>query len=160
MAKKQGTTGARKSTKATTRNIDATTRFTKEERDAMRDHVKELKAARSQSSGDAERDVLDKIAAMAAPDRAIAERVHAIVKASAPNLTPRLWYGMPAYAKDGTVICFFQNAAKFKSRYSTLGFSDKAALDDGRMWPTGFALTELGPAEEAKIAALVKRAVR
>lgn len=126
----------------------------------MRDRVKELRAARHQSSMDAENEVLEKIAAMAASDRAMGERVHAIVKASAPALTPRLWYGMPAYAKDGNVVCFFQNAAKFRSRYCTLGFSDKAALDDGHMWPTSFALTELGAADEARIAALVKRAVR
>ncbi len=160
MAKKQTTTRAQKSGKTAARNIDASARFTKEEREAMRDHVKELKAARNQSSADAENEVLAKLAAMAASDRAIGERVHAIVKASAPDLTPRLWYGMPAYAKDGNVVCFFQNAAKFKSRYCTLGFSDKAALDEGHMWPTSFALTELGAADEAKIAALVKRAVR
>ena len=160
MAKKQTTTRAQKSGKTTARNIDASARFTKEEREAMRDRVKELKAARNPSSVDAESEVLEKLAAMAAPDRAIGERVHAIVKASAPALTPRLWYGMPAYAKDGNVVCFFQNAAKFKSRYCTLGFSDKAALEEGRMWPTSFALTELGAADEAKIAALVKRAVR
>jgi uncharacterized protein YdhG (YjbR/CyaY superfamily) len=103
--------------------------------------------------------VLEKIAAMAGPDRAMAERVHAIVKASAPELTTRLWYGMPAYARDDKVVCFFQDAKKFKTRYATLGFSDKAKLDDGNMWPNAFALQNLTAAEEAKIAALVKRAV-
>jgi uncharacterized protein YdhG (YjbR/CyaY superfamily) len=103
--------------------------------------------------------VLAKIAAMAAPDRAMAEQLHALIRASAPGLAPKLWYGMPAYAKDGKVICFFQDAQKFKSRYSTLGFSDKAALDEGQMWPTSFALKELTAAEEARISALVKKAV-
>ena len=128
----------------------------------MRERAQELKAAarRGRGAGDAgeEAAVLDKIAAMPASDRAMAERVHAIVKASAADLTPKLWYGMPAYARDGKVICFFQDAHKFKSRYATLGFSDKAALDDGDMWPTTFALKELTAAAEARITALVKKA--
>ena len=130
--------------------------FTAEERAAMRERAKERKAA---SKGDGEGDVLAKIAEMQGSDRALAERVHAIVTASAPGLSPRTWYGMPAYAKDGKVVCFFQSAQKFKTRYATLGFSDKANLDDGSMWPTSFALKELTPAEEARIRALVKRAV-
>ena len=135
--------------------------FTAEERAAMREHVAELKAARSRPAGaDGTPEVLAKIAAMAPEDRAIGERVHAIVMTAAPSLTPRLWYGMPAYAKDGKVVCFFQDAKKFKSRYATLGFSDSAALDDGEMWPTAFALKDLTAAAEARIGALVKRAVR
>lgn len=130
--------------------------FTAEERAAMRERAREMKAGTSKADG--ERDVRAKIAAMPAPDRAMAERLHAIIKANAPALAPRTWYGMPAYAKDGEVICFFQNASKFKARYATLGFSDKANLDEGAMWPTGFALTELTPAVEARIAALVKKA--
>jgi uncharacterized protein YdhG (YjbR/CyaY superfamily) len=133
--------------------------FTAEERAAMKDRAKELKAARSGAKGDGEGEVRAKIAAMAAPDRALAERLHAMVKASAPALVPRLWYGMPAYAKDGNVVCFFQDARKFKTRYATFGFSDKATLDDGVMWPIAFALKELGPAEEVRIAALLKIAV-
>ncbi len=126
----------------------------------MRERAKELKAARS-SAGAAsdESAVLEKIAAMAASDRAMAERIHAIVKASAPGLSPRLWYGMPAYAKDGSVVCFFQGAQKFKTRYATLGFNDKASLDEGNMWPTAFALMDLTAADEARIGALVKKAV-
>ena len=108
---------------------------------------------------DGESAVLAKLAAMPAPDRAMGERLHAIIKASAPGLSPKLWYGMPAYAKDGKVVCFFQDAQKFKTRYATLGFSDKATLDEGHMWPTGFALKELTAADEARIAALVKKAV-
>ena len=126
----------------------------------MRERAKELKAARS-SAGAAsdESAVLEKIATMAASDRAMAERIHAIVKASAPSLSPKLWYGMPAYAKDGSVVCFFQGAQKFKTRYATLGFNDKARLDEGNMWPTAFALMDLTPADEARIGALVKKAV-
>jgi uncharacterized protein YdhG (YjbR/CyaY superfamily) len=120
----------------------------------MREYVQELKGGQGDEGA-----VLEKIAAMAAPDRALAERVHAIVKAAAPFLTARTWYGMPAYAKDGKVVCFFQDAQKFKSRYATLGFSDKAALDEGNMWPTSYALKQLTPADEAKIVALVKKAV-
>src|SRR5690349_12353287 len=127
--------------------------FTAEERAAMRERARELKAAASKE--EAERDVLAKIAEMPKADRAIAERVHAIVTASAPSLSPRTWYGMPAYTKDGKVVCFFQSAAKFKSRYATFGFNDSANLDAGAMWPTSFALKELGTKEEAKIAALV-----
>ncbi|MGA8218131.1 MAG: DUF1801 domain-containing protein [Solirubrobacterales bacterium] len=131
----------------------------------MKERAQELKAeARRSPRGkkgraDGEEDVLAKIAEMPKPDRAMAERLHAIVKASAPDLTPRTWYGMPAYAKDGKVVCFFQSAQKFKSRYATLGFSDKANLDDGAMWPTSFALNELTAGEEARIVALVKEAV-
>jgi uncharacterized protein YdhG (YjbR/CyaY superfamily) len=131
--------------------------FTAEERAAMRERAKELKAATSMAEGD--KAVLAKIAEMPKADRAMAKRVHAIVKGSAPDLSPRTWYGMPAYAKDGKVICYFQNAAKFKSRYSTFGFNDAANLDEGAMWPTSFALKELTGTEEAKLAALVKKAV-
>ena len=129
--------------------------FTDVERQAIKDRVQELKASKE----DGESAVLAKIATMREPDRAMGKRLHAIVTASAPALTPRLWYGMPAYAKDGKVVCFFQSAQKFKTRYATFGFSDKANLDEGHMWPTGFALKELTAAEEAKIGALVKRAV-
>jgi uncharacterized protein YdhG (YjbR/CyaY superfamily) len=128
--------------------------FTAEERSAMRERAQELKG-----KADGENAVLEKIAAMPAPDRAIAKRLHAIVKAAAPALSPKTWYGMPAYAKDGKVVCFFQSAQKFKTRYATLGFSDKANLDEGAMWPTAFALKKLTAAEEAKIVALVKKAV-
>jgi uncharacterized protein YdhG (YjbR/CyaY superfamily) len=131
--------------------------FTPEERAAMKERARELKAATSRADG--ESDVLAKIAEMPESDRVMAERLHAIVKASAPALAPRTWYGMPAYAKDGKVVCFFQSAQKFKSRYATLGFSDAANLDEGAMWPTAFALKKLTAAEEKKIAALVKRAV-
>ena len=129
--------------------------FTAEEKAAMRERAKEAKG-----KGDGESDVLAKIAEMGQPDRAMAERIHAIVKASGPDLAPKTWYGMPAYAKAGKVVCFFQPAEKFKARYSTLGFSDTANLDAGAMWPTSFALKELTPAEEKKIAALVKKAAR
>ncbi len=126
----------------------------------MKERARELKAAGAKKGkADGEGDVLAKIAEMPEPDRAMAERLHAIVKASAPALSPRTWYGMPAYAKDGKVVCFFQSAQKFKTRYATLGFSDKANLDEGAMWPTAFALTELTAAAEARIAALVKQAV-
>ena len=135
--------------------------FTDEERAAMRERAKELKAeARAnKKKAEGESDLLAKIAEMPEPDRAMAERLHAIVKASAPALLPKTWYGMPAYAKDGKVVCFFQSAQKFNSRYATLGFSDEANLDEGAMWPTSFALKELTSAEEAKISALVKKAV-
>ena len=132
--------------------------FTAEERTAMRERAKELKAERGKADGEA--DVLAKIAEMPKADRVMAERLHKIVKASAPELTARTWYGMPAYAKDGKVVCFFQSGAKFKSRYATLGFSDRASLDKDDMWPTSFALQKLGAAEEKRIAALVKKAVR
>ena len=131
--------------------------FTAEERAAMKERAKELKAEASKADG--EKAVLAKIAEMPRPDRAMAERLHAIVKDSAPALSPKTWYGMPAYAKDGKVVCFFQCADKFKSRYATLGFSDTANLDDGAMWPTTFALKQLTATEEARIVALVKRAV-
>ena len=126
----------------------------------MRDRAREMKAERSRKPGASEEDaVLAKIAEMPAGDRAMGERIHALIKASAPGLSPKLWYGMPAYARDGSVVCFFQSASKFKARYATLGFSDKAMLDDGQMWPTSFALKALTPADEARISALVKRAV-
>lgn len=130
--------------------------LTADERAAMKELVQERKAAARGEDG--ERAVLAKIAEMPEPDRSMAERLHAIVKASAPSLTPRTWYGMPAYAQDGKVVCFFQSAAKFKARYATFGFSDKAQLDDGNMWPTSFALKELTSAEERKLAELVKQA--
>ena len=135
--------------------------FTAEERAAMRERAKELKAEERTNKNRAagESAVLAKIAEMQGPDRAMAERLHAIVKASAPALSPKTWYGMPAYAKDGKVVCFFQSAQKFDSRYATLGFNDAANLDEGAMWPTSFALKELSAAEEARIGALVKRAV-
>jgi uncharacterized protein YdhG (YjbR/CyaY superfamily) len=136
--------------------------FTDEERAAMKERSQELKAAERRGpraeKADGESAVLAKIAAMPPADRAMGERLHAIIQASAPVLSPKTWYGMPAYAKDGQVICFFQNAQKFKTRYGTLGFSDKANLDEGRMWPTAYALTELTADAEAKIAALVKKA--
>ncbi|MGZ4342521.1 MAG: iron chaperone [Solirubrobacteraceae bacterium] len=129
--------------------------FTAEERAAMRERVREMKA----SDADGETEVLSKIAELPESDRAMAERIHAIVKATAPELSPRTWYGMPAYAKDGKVVCFFKSAHKFKSRYATLGFSDKANLDKGGMWPTDYALKELTAANEKRIVALVKQAV-
>ncbi len=135
--------------------------FTAEERAAMKERARELKAASRSRAGkaDGESDALAKIAEMPAPDRAMAERLHAIIRANAPALSPRTWYGMPAYARDGNVVCFFQSAEKFKSRYATFGFSDKANLDEGGMWPTSFALKELTPVDEARIAALVRKAV-
>lgn len=134
--------------------------FTAEERAAMKERAKEAKAeARgAQAKADGENDVLAKIAEMSEPDRIMAERLHAIVKASAPVLAPKTWYGMPAYAKNGKIVCFFQSADKFGARYATLGFSDQANLDDGALWPTSYALKELTDAAEAKIAALVKQA--
>jgi uncharacterized protein YdhG (YjbR/CyaY superfamily) len=147
--------GTQRSAKSTTGK--ASKRFTDEERAAMRERAQELKAAERRADG--ESDVLEKIAEMPELDRAKAERLHAIVKASAPALSPRTWYGMPAYAKDGKVVCFFQSAQKFKTRYATFGFSDKANLDEGAMWPTAFALKELTDAEEARIGELVKKAV-
>jgi uncharacterized protein YdhG (YjbR/CyaY superfamily) len=137
--------------------------FTDEERAAMKERAKEQKAEARRTpradKADGESDVLAKIAEMPQPDRAMAERLHEIVKASAPELSPKTWYGMPAYAKDGKVVCFFQSAQKFSTRYATFSFSDEANLDEGAMWPTSFALKELGATEEAKISALVKRAV-
>ena len=129
--------------------------FTDEERAAMKERVRELKSEKS----DGESDVLAKIAEMPEADRAMATRLHAIIKASAPSLSPRTWYGMPAYARDGNVVCFFQSGQKFKTRYATFGFSDKANLDEGNMWPVAFALKKLTAADEARIAALVKKAV-
>ena len=154
----------RKSAKSTTAATDETVEgFTDEERAAMKERGREVKAASRRGpradKADGESEVLAKIVQMPGPDRALGERVHAVVKASAPALSPRLWYGMPAYAKDGKVLCFFQNAQKFKTRYATFGFSDKANLDEGAMWPTAFALTELTAADEARIGALVKKAV-
>jgi uncharacterized protein YdhG (YjbR/CyaY superfamily) len=144
---------AQKSAKSTTGNKKSKA-FTHEERAAMKERAKELKAEAGESA------VLAKIAEMPEPDRAMGERLHAIIKASAPALSPKTWYGMPAYAnKDGKVVCFFQSAQKFDSRYATLGFSDEANLDEGAMWPTSFALKELSATEEATIGALVKRAV-
>jgi len=131
--------------------------FSAEEKAAMRERVKEMKSA-SSGKGDGESDVLAKIAEMEGQDRVMAERFHAIVKASAPELTPRTWYGMPAYSKGGKVLCFFRDARKFKERYATFGFQETANLDDGPMWPTSYALTELTPEVEARIAALVKKA--
>ena len=138
----------------------ATDGFTAEERAAMKERARELKAASRSRAGkaDGESDLLAKIAEMSAPDRSMAERLHALIMARAPALAPKTWDGMPAYARDGKVVCFFQSADKFKSRYATLGFSDEANLDDGGMWPTSFALMELTPTDEARIAELVKRA--
>jgi len=156
--------GSQKSPKSTAATGKKPAGFTDEERAAMRERLQEVKAEARRGSGagraDGENAVLAKIAALPQPDRAMAERLHAIIKANAPVLSPKTWYGMPAYAqKDGNVVCFFQSAQKFKTRYATLGFSDKANLDEGRMWPTAFALKELTAAEEAKIGALVKKAV-
>ena len=130
--------------------------FTAEERAAMKERARELKTARNNE--EAERDVLAKIAEMPKADRVLADRIHKIVTTSAPSLSPKTWYGMPAYAREGKVVCFFKSAAKFKSRYATLGFSDEAHLDEGAMWPTAFALTKLTAADEARIVALVKKA--
>ncbi len=131
--------------------------FTAEERAAMRERAREQKAEAQRADG--ESDVLAKIAEMRGPDRAMAERLHEIVKASAPALSPKTWYGMPAYAKDGKVVCFFQSAAKFSARYATFGFSDEAQIDDGDLWPTSFGLTKVNPSVEKKIVELVKKAV-
>jgi uncharacterized protein YdhG (YjbR/CyaY superfamily) len=147
--------------KSTTASGKTSKGFTDEERAAMKERAQELKAeARAnKNKADGERDVLAKIAEMQGPDRAMAKRLHAIVTASAPALSPKTWYGMPAYAKDGKVVCYFQSAQKFNSRYATFGFSDEANLDEGAMWPTSFALKELTAADETRIAALVKKAV-
>jgi len=151
----------KKSARKTAAAGGASSTFTEAERDAMRERAKEQKAARSRPAGaDTEGEVLEKIAAMPGADRAMAERLHALVRSRAPQLTPRLWYGMPAYAKDGAVLCFFQSGQKFKTRYATLGFSDRASLDDGEMWPTAFALKAMTPAVEAMIAELLERAAR
>src|SRR2546428_2480610 len=146
-----------KSAKSTTEVNKKFKGFTDEERGAMKERVREQKASADKEDG--ERAVLAKIAEMSEPDRAMAERLHAIITASAPALSPRSWYGMPAYAKDGKVVCFFQTRQKFNTRYATFGFSDEANLDESAMWPTAFALTELTAAEEARIGALVKKAV-
>ena len=153
MSAKKATQNSARSTTAS----KAAKGFTAEERAAMKERAKEQKAEAQRADG--ERDVLAKIAEMRGPDRAMAERLHAIIKASAPDLSPKTWYGMPAYARDGKVVCFFQSAEKFDSRYATFSFSDEANLDEGAMWPTTFALKELTAAEEERIAALVKRAV-
>jgi uncharacterized protein YdhG (YjbR/CyaY superfamily) len=158
--------GTQKSAKSTTAIDKKKSRgFTDEERAAMKERAEELKAEErrgtraNKNKADGESDVLAKIAEMPEPDRAMAKRLHAIIKASAPALSPKTWYGMPAYAKDGKVVCFFQSAQKFNSRYATFGFSDEANLDEGAMWPTSFALKELTASDEATISGLVKRAV-
>ena len=154
-------TTTKKSAKRTTRTSTAATGLTAQERAAlketMKERAREAKAGASRAEG--ERALLEKIAEMPEPDRGMATRVHEIVMASAPDLMPKTWYGMPAYAGDGKVVCFFQSAAKFDARYATFGFNDTANLDDGNMWPTSFALTKLTAAEEKKIRALVKKAV-
>jgi uncharacterized protein YdhG (YjbR/CyaY superfamily) len=155
---------AKKGTQSAKRNTgNASKGFTAEERAAMRERAQELKAEARRgpraAKADGESDVLAKIAEMAESDRAIAERLHELIKTNAPDLSPRTWYGMPAYAKDGKVVCFFRDAGKFKDRYATFGFNDRANLDEGAMWPTAYALTKLTPAEEKRIAALVKKAV-
>jgi uncharacterized protein YdhG (YjbR/CyaY superfamily) len=153
--------GAKKATQKSVKSTTATNKqskgFTDEERAAMKERAQELKAEAGKADGESA--VLAKIAEMQGSERTMAKRLHAIIKASAPALSPKTWYGMPAYAMDGKVVCFFQSAQKFKSRYATLGFSDQANLDEGAMWPTSFALKELTAAEEAKISALVKKAV-
>jgi uncharacterized protein YdhG (YjbR/CyaY superfamily) len=159
----QGKGATQKSAKSTTAINKKSKGFTDEERGAMKERAQELKAEARRGpradKADGESAVLAKIAEMQESDRAMANRLHAIIKASAPALSPKTWYGMPAYAKDDKVVCFFQSAQKFKSRYATFGFTDEANLDEGAMWPTSFALKELSAAEEAKIAALVKKAV-
>jgi uncharacterized protein YdhG (YjbR/CyaY superfamily) len=147
-----------KSATRTSTNGKASEGFSAEEKDAARERVRELKAEAANANGETE--VLAAIAKMPEPDRAMAQKLHALIKAAAPALASKTWYGMPAYTKDGNVICFFQNAGKFKARYQTLGFSDKANLDDGAMWPNSYALIKLTATEEAKITALLKRAVR
>ena len=161
LAHAKGTQKSAKSTTATDKKFEG---FTDEERGAMKERAQELKSAarragRGADKADGESDVLAKIGEMPEPDRAMGERLHAIIKASAPALSPRLWYGMPAYAKDGKVACFFTPAHKFKTRYATFGFNDIANLDEGTMWPTAYALTELTADDEARIGALVKKAV-
>jgi uncharacterized protein YdhG (YjbR/CyaY superfamily) len=155
--------GTRKPANSTTEIDKSSEGFTDEERVAMKERAQELKAAARRGThadkADGESAVLAQIAAMPGPDRALGERLHAIIKANAPDLSPKLWYGMPAYAKDGKVVCFFQSADKFKTRYATFGFQHDANLDEGAMWPTAFALKELTAAEEARIGALVKKAV-
>jgi hypothetical protein len=143
-----------KSSTATKKRYDG---FSDEEKAAMQDRVQEMKVAKDRADGESE--LLAKIAEMPEPDRAMAKRLHALIKASAPTLSPKTWYGQPAYAKDGKIVCFFQPAQKFKTRYATFGFSDEAKLDEGNMWPNAYALTKLTAADEARIAALVKKAV-
>jgi len=155
--RKSGTKATQKSAKSTTAIGKRFKGFTDEERAAMKDRVQEMKAAADKADGESA--VLAKIAELPGPDRALGKRLHAIIKASAPALSPKLWYGMPAYAKDGKIVCHFQSAQKFKTRYATLGFSDAANLDEGALWPVAFALTELTAADEARIGALVKKAV-
>ncbi len=158
MAKsKPATKATQKSAKSSTATKKRYEGFTDEEKDAMKDRVEEQKVASRKADGESE--VLAKIAEMREPDRAMARRLHAIIKTSAPALSPRTWYGMPAYAKDGKVLCFFQSAQKFKTRYATFGFNDAAKLDEGAMWPVAFALTKLTADDEARIGALVKKAV-
>jgi len=149
----------RKSSKGSTQAETRAGGFTADERSAMKERAKEARVAKSGKKADGTAAVLDKIAAMNDEDRALAQRLHEIITTAAPELTPKTWYGMPAYARDGKVVCFFQDAAKFKARYATLGFQDSANLDDGAFWPTSFALTKLTPAIESQIAALVKKAV-
>ena len=156
-ATKPGSKATRKSAKTTRASGKTSKGFTAEERAAMKQRALELKAAAGKAEG--EDAVLAKIGEMAAPDRAMGKRLHTVIKASAPTLSPKLWYGMPAYAKDGKVVCFFQDAQKFKSRYATFGFSDAANLDEGALWPVAFALKELTAAAEARIGALVKKSV-
>jgi uncharacterized protein YdhG (YjbR/CyaY superfamily) len=146
-----------KSAKSTTTTKKSAEAFTSEERAAIKERVRESRAAANKAGGESE--LLAKIAEMREPDRAMGKRLHAVIKASTPSLSPKLWYGMPAYAKDGKIVCFFQPAQKFKTRYATFGFNDAAHLDDGSMWPTAFALTKLTAADEARIGALVKKAV-
>ena len=147
----------KKSTTGATVTSKASTGFTDEERGAMRQRARELKAEAEKTDGESE--LLAKNAEMQAPDRAMAERLHALITANAPDLAPKTWYGMPAYAKDGSIVCFFKSAQKFTTRYATLGFSDKAHLDEGTMWPTDFALKELTADDEARISTLVQKAV-
>ena len=155
---KTASKSTQKSAKRTSASGATSKGFTAEEKAAVRERVRELKAEAAKADGELE--VLAAIAKMHEPDRAIAKKLHALIRAAAPVLAPKTWYGMPAYTKDGDVVCFFQNAGKFNARYQTLGFSDKANLDDGAMWPNSYALVKLTAAEETKIAALVTRAVR
>ena len=163
MAERKPAKGTRKPIAKTSATGKTSTGFSDDERAAMKERAQELKAEARRgpraSKADGERDVLEKIAEMRGTDRAIAERLHALIKASAPDLSPKTWYGMPAYARDGKVVCYFQSAQKFDSRYATFGFSDEAKIDDGAMWPTSFALKKLTAADEARIGALVKKAV-
>ncbi len=154
---------AKKSTRQAAESESSYAGFSDEEREAMKDYAKELKAAarggsKAEKAAEDAAAVVEKIAGLEEPDRSLAERIHALVQETAPQLAPRLWYGMPAYARDGKIVCHFQPAQKFKARYATLGFSDAAHLDDGAFWPVGYALTTLGPAEEKRIAALIKQA--